>query len=117
MSQYQKNHSFTERKSEIDRIRQKYPQKVPVVVERAKDSKNVPDIDKNKFLVPEELTVGQFMFVIRKRIKLAPEQALFIFVNNELPPTSAIMSHIYEKHKSECGFLYTTYSGESCFGK
>jgi GABA(A) receptor-associated protein len=117
MSHYREKHPFSQRKAEIDKIREKYPQKVPVLVERAKDSKNVPDIDKNKFLVPEELTIGQFMFVIRKRIKLAPEQALFILINNELPPTSAMMSHIYEKHKSECGFLYTTYSGESCFGE
>ena len=116
MSKHKKNHTFEQRTDEIKKIRSKYPQKIPVVVERAADSRNVPEIDKNKFLVPEELTVGQFLFVIRKRIKLEPEQALFIFINNELPPTSALMSHIYEKHKSDCGFLYVTYSGESCFG-
>ena len=116
MSSYQKKYKFEERKAEIDKIRKKYPEKIPVVVERADHSKNVPEIDKNKFLVPEELTVGQFMFVIRKRIKLVPEQALFIFINNELPATSELMSRIYQKHKSECGFLYVTYAGESCFG-
>lgn len=116
MSQYHKNHTFEERKAEIDKIRKKYPEKVPVVVERAQYSTNVPEIDKNKFLVPEELTIGQFIFVIRKRIKLGPEQALFIFINNELPSTSTLMSHIYQKHKSDCGFLYVTYSGENCFG-
>jgi len=39
--------------------------------------------------VPADLTVGQFVYVIRKRIKLSPEKAIFIFVNNVLPPTGA----------------------------
>ena len=37
---------------------------------------------------PTDLTVSQFQYVIRKRIKLAPEKALFIFVNNTTPSTS-----------------------------
>eukprot|EP01052_Picozoa_sp_SAG31_P004845 SAG31_NODE_205_length_20397_cov_19.191152_13_plen_99_part_00 len=37
--------------------------------------------------MPSDLTVGQFVYVIRKRIKLSPEKAIFIFVNNVLPPT------------------------------
>ena len=40
-----------------------------------------------RYLVPADLTVGQFVYVIRKRIKLSPEKAIFIFVNNVLPPT------------------------------
>ena len=47
----------------------------------------------------KDLTVGQFVYVIRKRIKLAPEKAIFIFVDEVLPPTAALMSAIYEEHK------------------
>jgi GABA(A) receptor-associated protein len=43
--------------------------------------------------------VGQFVYVIRKRIKLSPEKAIFIFVDEVLPPTAALMSSIYEEHK------------------
>lgn len=56
------------------------------------------------------------MYVIRKRIKLAPEKALFVFVNNVLPPTSALMSTIYDEHKDADGFLYITFAGENSFG-
>ncbi len=48
---------------------------------------NIPDIDKKKYLVPADLTVGQFVYVIRKRIKLPAEKAIFIFIHNVLPPT------------------------------
>lgn len=43
-----------------------------------------------RYLVPGDLTVGQFVYVIRKRIKLTPEKAIFIFVNNVLPPTGTL---------------------------
>ena len=60
--------------------------------------------------MPADLTVGQFVYVIRKRIKLSPEKAIFIFVDEVLPPTAALMSSIYEEHKDEDGFLYITYA-------
>lgn len=55
--------------------------------------------------MPADLTVGQFVYVIRKRIKLSPEKAIFIFVDEVLPPTAALMSSIYEEHKDEDGFV------------
>jgi hypothetical protein len=91
-----------------------------VICEKA-DRTDIPTIDKKKYLVPsvrilwleysfiefieliepchQDLTVGQFVYVIRKRIKLAPEKAIFIFVDEVLPPTAALMSAIYEEHK------------------
>lgn len=53
--------------------------------------------------------MGQFVYVIRKRIKLSPEKAIFIYVEEVIPPTAALMSSIYEEHKDEDGFLYITY--------
>jgi len=90
------------RKAEATRMREKYPDRIPVIVEKATGS-DIPDIDKKKYLVPTDLTVGQFVHVIRKRIKLAPEKAIFIFVNNVLPPTAALMATIYEEQKDEDG--------------
>jgi len=117
MFEYQKNTNFETRRAESSKVISKYPDKIPVIVERMKNCENISKIDKNKFLVPSELTVGQFIFVIRKRIKLTPEQGIFIFVNGTtLPSTSSLMSNLYKEYKSDCGFLYVSYSGESTFG-
>jgi len=78
-----------------------------VICEKVEKS-DIATIDKKKYLVPADLTVGQFVYVIRKRIKLAAEKAIFIFVDEVLPPTAALMSSIYEEHKDEDGFLYIT---------
>ncbi|CAM9093741.1 unnamed protein product [Phaeothamnion confervicola] len=114
-SSFKDEHPVDKRKSESERIRAKYPDRIPVICEKA-DRSDIPDVDKKKYLVPSDLTVGQFMGVIRKRIKLVPEKAMFIFVDSVNPTTNALMSTIYEEHKDEDGFLYITYSGESTFG-
>jgi len=62
-------------------------------------------------------TVGQFVYVIRKRISIPSDQAIFIFVNNTLPPTAALMSTVYEQNRDEDGFMYFMYSGENTFGE
>lgn len=107
---------FEKRKAEVERLREKYVDRVPVIVEKAASSQKMPSIDKKKYLVPESMTFGQFIHVIRKRVKLAPEQAIFVFVNNVLPPSAATMGQIYAEHKDECGYLMAQYSGENSFG-
>ncbi|XP_042942621.1 autophagy-related protein 8A-like [Carya illinoinensis] len=69
-----------------------------------------------RYLVPADLTVGQFVYVVRKRIKLSAEKAIFVFVKNTLPPTASLISAIYKENKDEDGFLYMTSSGENTFG-
>ena len=116
MSVFKQEHPLEKRKEVADRIRQKYSDRIPVIVEKAPKS-DAPDIDKKKYLVPADITVGKFVYEIRKHMKLSPEKAIFLFVNNVLPPTAALMSQIYDRYKDEDGFLYITYSGENTFGQ
>jgi GABA(A) receptor-associated protein len=92
--------------------RQKYSDRIPVICEKVEKS-DIATIDKKKYLVPADLTVGQFVYVIRKRIKLSPEKAIFIFVDEVLPPTAALMSSIYEEHKDEDGYVISPISVSS----
>ncbi|XWS77245.1 hypothetical protein CRYUN_Cryun01aG0244800 [Craigia yunnanensis] len=102
-SSFKIEHDFEKRRAEAARIREKYPDRIPVIVEKAERS-DIPNIDKKKYLVPADLTVGQFVYVIRKRIKLSAEKAIFIFMDSVLPPTGAIMSTIYDEKKEKIGF-------------
>lgn len=159
--QYKEEHPFEKRKAEGEKIRRKYPDRVPVsnncdiwrfccvwrcfnalllcivqvIVEKAPKAR-IGDLDKKKYLVPSDLTVGQFYFLVRKRIHLRPEDALFFFVNNVIPPTSATMGSLYQvikqlfnylnifktfvyskqEHHEEDFFLYIAYSDENVYG-
>jgi len=103
-----------QRKQESSKIRGKFPDRIPVICEKAEKT-DIPVINKTKYLVPavcyytltrKDLTVGQFVYVVRRRVKLAPEKAIFIFVGDILPSTAATMNAIYDEHKDEDGFLY-----------
>lgn len=112
---FKNQHTVENRKKESSRIKAKYPDRIPVICERSVKS-GLAKIDKTKYLVPTDLTMGQFVYVIRKRIKLPPEQALFIFINGNIPPNAELMSTIYETYHDIDGFLYIRYSGENTFG-
>jgi|TARA_B110000259_G_scaffold188476_1_gene247912 GABA(A) receptor-associated protein len=115
MSDFRKEHTFDKRKEESKRILEKYPDKIPIILEKQKNS-DVPNIDKQKYLVPNDLTIGQFVYVIRRRLQIQQEKAIFIFIKNILPPTSELINVIYNDYKDDDGFLYVTYSGENAFG-
>jgi GABA(A) receptor-associated protein len=116
MEQFKNNTSLDKRQCESARMCTKHPERVPVIVCKYKGDIGIPEIDKQKYLVPKEMTIGQFIYVIRKRIKLEPDQALFVLVNNSLQPTIKLMDDIYTSGKDEDGFLYVIYSSENTFG-
>ena len=68
-----------------------YPNRVFIVIEKVLNS-DIPQIEKNKFMVPPDLTISRFVYVIRKHCKIGPHKALFIFVDNTLPPNSALIT-------------------------
>lgn len=116
MGDYKSKVPFEERLLESTRIVAKFPGRIPVIVEPAKRSRDIPIIDKNKFLVPGDLTVGQFIFIIRRRLTLPAEIALFMFIGGTLPTTNTLMKEIYATNRDRDGFMYATYSGENTFG-
>jgi GABA(A) receptor-associated protein len=109
-------HDTEARKNESLRIMKKYPGRIPVIVE-IREGSTLPAIDKCKFLVPDSLTFGHLQMVIRKRLQLQPEIAMFIFINNTIASSSALLSQIYKENRDrEDDFLYLLVSGESTFG-
>ena len=114
---FKHKNTFEQRLTESRSIKNKFPGRIPVIVEKAPIiNTDVPLIDKNKFLVPGDLTLGQFIFIIRKKLVLEPEKALFIFVKDQLPLTTTLMRELYANHQDNDGFLYMNYTSENTFG-
>ena len=120
MSQFKKEHTLEKRAADAALILEKYPDRIPIICEHAPNTmfynSTVPALDKRKFLVPNDITVGQFIFVVRKRLQLSPEKAVFFFVNGSMPSPMALISTVYEEQRDEDGFLYMAYSGDYVFG-
>jgi len=97
---------------EAEKILKRYPDKIPIIVDTDSDF----ILDKYKYLVPKELTVAQFVYVIRKKTKLPPEKAIFLFVGKSIPPSVSSLGFIYDSNKSDDNFLYISIRGENVFG-
>ncbi len=92
-----------------------YPTKIPMIVEQSGHS--LASIEKKKFLTPSNLSISQFILVLRKRISLEQEKALFLYVgSNCMPRSTDTIGQLYQQFKDEDGFLYITYVGENTFG-
>ncbi|CAL0325452.1 unnamed protein product [Lupinus luteus] len=112
---FKQEFSLDERFKESQNIIVKYPDRIPVIIERYSKT-DLPDLDKKKYLVPRDMSVGQFIHILSGRLRLSPGKALFIFVKNTLPQTASLMNSIYQSYKEEDGFLYMSYSSEKTFG-
>ncbi|KAH9415125.1 Microtubule-associated proteins 1A/1B light chain 3C [Dermatophagoides pteronyssinus] len=115
---FKQRKSFAMRREEVLGIRAKFPNKIPIIVERSTKERYLPRLDKTKFLVPQELTMGRFMTVIRNRMNLNGRQSLHFMINNQtiVVEMSRTMNEIYKEHKDKDGFLYITYSSQENFG-
>ncbi|KAK8954404.1 Autophagy-related protein 8i [Platanthera zijinensis] len=91
MIPFREEYTFQERLDESKNIIAKYPDRVPIIAERFARS-DLPDMEKKKYLVPRDMSVGQFIHILTRRLHLAPGKALFVFVNNTLPQTSIFSS-------------------------
>ena len=114
---FKKEFTIQQRIDESSRIRSKYPDRVPIICEKLDGGNNtIQEIDKKKYLVPYDLTCGQFAYVIRKRMKMQAEQAIYLFVKGVIPSSSALINAVYNDYKDDDGFLYISYNGENTFG-
>ena len=68
-------------------------------------------------MVPKDLTALKFAYIIRKKVKLQKDQALFLFVNGkEALKGDTSLLQVYESKKDPDGFLYIAYATENVLG-
>ncbi|KAM4017415.1 microtubule-associated protein 1 light chain 3 alpha-like [Anomaloglossus baeobatrachus] len=115
--------SFKQRKRldsrihEVNRVKIRYPCKIPVIVERSHREKVLPPLQKVKFLVPPEITMGQFVSMIRCRLSLPPSHSLCVMINeHQMACLSMTMLEVYTDQRDQDGFLYVSYRSHEVFG-
>jgi GABA(A) receptor-associated protein len=97
-------------------LQRKFPDRVPVVIDPRSDARF---LEKRKFLVPgSTMTLGEFVGVIRRRVTLPPESAMFVFVEGgHIPRNTDTLSAIHARYKNAEGFLFLRITMESTFGQ
>jgi GABA(A) receptor-associated protein len=116
-SEFRRKNSEVNRKAESRKALHRHPDRKPLIVERSDRATVIPDLDRKKYLVPDDMKISQLLHVIRSRGNITPAQALFVFVDGgTLVSSSDTIESIYSKYKSSDGLLYITYCDEATFG-
>jgi GABA(A) receptor-associated protein len=108
---FKKENAFDARKEQGESLRKNWPNFVPVIVEKLSKTTGT-----QKLMVQSDLPMFQFYYIVRSRIKLRSEDALFFFINNKIPCSSATIGSIYQENADPDNFLYVAYGEESVYG-
>lgn len=102
--------NFKANYKESKRLKEKYPTRIPVIVN---DEFLKIKLTKHKYLIPNTLTCGDFMCVIRTRLKISDEEAMFMNIQKNIPSNSSLMS---DQNIEPDGFMYVDIRLENTFG-
>lgn len=129
MSEIKKKYSLDERKDITRKILEKYEDKCPIYLSLDKEILSTinPIFKKNinKYIVTSDLTMTQFLSILRKKINFSQNESLTLFVeiyndkkliNSILAPLTSSVASIYNNYKDEDGFVYLKVVKENVFG-
>ncbi|KAL9555219.1 hypothetical protein PS6_002991 [Mucor atramentarius] len=86
---FKSRHSFDARLKESKRILSKYPDRIPIICEKV-EGNNIARMAKQKYLIPSDICLGQFIYSIRKHIRLSEEKAIYTYIGGNIPAVSGI---------------------------
>jgi GABA(A) receptor-associated protein len=117
MKKFVTNIKFDVRKGDTDRMIAKYPGSIPIYVSKGVRSNNIEDYGSKKFMVKREMTGITLLQSVRNALKIKTNEAVYLMVNDiEMILLSLSIGNLYDKYKSDDGYMYVSYYGENAFG-
>ena len=115
--QYKKDFDKEKRIEQCKALLIREPDKIPIILEKAPDCKLEP-LKKKNFLIKKNLSITKFIDLIRKKMQLKEEEALFLSAKGKYSITGEkTIADLYKNYKDkEDGFLYIVYSSVEVFG-
>ena len=119
MNDFINKYTLAQRMHDSNTIMLRHHDKIPIICYKYHLDTATPEIDKHKYLVSKNITFGQFIAIIRKRVNIHTNDAIFLVVgdNNIIPSNNATIHQIYMQHRNHDGFLYIVYSKQATFGQ
>ncbi|CAD8094250.1 unnamed protein product [Paramecium primaurelia] len=114
---YKDSHTLEERKKRVQEQLAKYPEMIPIIVEKIPGCK-LPQLQKVKFLVNSSFSFNEFKNTIKKKLNLDEKTStLFMYCGKSLMNEHDKLRNIYDQYKDpDDGFLYLQYADAETFG-
>jgi GABA(A) receptor-associated protein len=117
---------FEARQARAVQLSIKYPNRLPLIIKPVKVNGKVKGSSSSasssadgpviKFIVSYTCTVAEVLFRLRKSININEYQAIYLCVGDCVLSGSMSIDSIFDRYKSDDGFLYLEYCQESVFG-
>ncbi|XP_053214996.1 microtubule-associated proteins 1A/1B light chain 3A-like [Panonychus citri] len=115
--EFKRNLTFDERQKQSQSMRRLYSDKTPIIIEKYRSEKQLPIIDRNRYLVPQHLPCSKLVEIVRRRLTLHPSYALFLLAGGKsLVSNSKSVGQVAEQFRDPDGFLYIVYASQETFG-
>lgn len=111
-----KERPIEERREEARAMIKEFPGRSCLYIEKSPNCETLDNLSKKKYLVPNTISCDQLMYIIRSRLVLKKEEALFFYVDKRMICGSTQLGDLYKKYKDKDNFLYIKYASENCFG-
>jgi len=98
------------------RLLEKYPNKIPCIIQRDLRCNNIPNLKRKKYLLQKNIVVSDLLYYIRRQLTVPPHISVYILIGNSLPSLNQTLSLLYEEEKAADGLLYIYFATESTFG-
>ena len=120
--QFKTNHSLDRRRAMSQRLRETYPDRVPVIIETGSPGLT---LNKVRFLAPHESTLQRLFVEVRKQVldngtPVTPDKALFLLFGDAqaMMPLTRSVSQLYSQCRDQDdNMLYGRLMQESTFGQ
>ena len=106
---FKQTHDFNTRYNECLHIMQTYPKRIPIILEhQANRKKKYKDI-KVKYVVSNQLTIRQFLYIIKTKLDIEEDDELKCIIDNILVKAEDNVQDVYQKNKDKDGYVYIKY--------
>jgi hypothetical protein len=110
------NYTLSEKIDYSSKLLKKYHDRIPVIVEKNEHI----DLENYKYLLPKHMNLATFLSIIRTKLNITKNQAIFTFVKSYdgyiMCPMNESIEQIYNSHRSNDNFLYLKFGIENTFG-
>jgi len=109
---------YVRRKRFFDyKFKNKVLNRIPIVLIKDPNCKDFEGFEKMNKLYPDYAKMADFMLMIKQKLSLDPDDALFFLVNGKkVVLGDEIMGNVYKEYKYVDGLLYIVYSKEKIWG-
>jgi hypothetical protein len=95
---YQKKYTFNERYNQSQELLEKYPDKIPAIIEGLCD---------NLYILPKDMIFAKLIFKLNLENNISSNEKVIVSVNNDqIPSIYSNIHDIYKKYVNDDGILY-----------